>query len=230
MNNYYQEIEQYIKRNEVNKIARRIEENKNSLTNYWHIGRLLVEAQGGESRAKYGNELIKKWSALFTEKYGKGYDNTNLRKFRQFYLTFEKCAPVERISWTNIKVLLPIKEENKRNYYLNLCLSKNLSRRELEREIKNNTYERLVNKPEKIEIIQPIVQYSVTSNVHNPILLKLNEGEKITSEHDLEIALLARLKSFFSQLGEGFALIGNQYKIIYENRNYFIDLYFLISK
>lgn len=32
------------------------------------------------------------------------------------------------------------------------------------------------------------------------------------------------LKSFFSQLGEGFALIGNQYKITYSNKNYYIDI------
>ncbi len=224
MNEYYEEIEQYIRRNEVNKVARRIEENKNSLTNYWHIGRLLVEAQGGEKRAKYGNELIKKWSKEFTAKYGKGYDNTNLRKFRQFYLTFGKCAPVGLISWTHIRTLLPIKDENKRNYYINLCITKQLSKRELEREIKNNTYERLINKPEKIEIIQPTIKYSITSNVHNPILLELNEGEEITSEHDLEIALLARLKSFFSQLGEGFMFVENQYKVIYEGKNYFIDI------
>ncbi len=79
MNNYYEEIEQYIKKNEVNKVARRIEENQDTLTNYWNIGRLIVEAQGGKKRAKYGNELIKAWAVEFTERYGKGYDSTNLR-------------------------------------------------------------------------------------------------------------------------------------------------------
>ena len=224
MNNYYEEIENIIKRNEVNKYARRIEENNDTLVNYWNIGKLLVEAQGGEMRAKYGNELIKKWSIKLTDKYGKGYDSTNLRKFRQFYLMFKKCAPVWRISWSNIKVLLPIKEENKINYYLNKCLQDNLSVRELERLIKNNTYERLIDKPEHIEIISDTPKYSITTGMHNPILLELNKNEIITNEHDLEVILLARLKSFFSQLGEGFALIGNQYKISYENKNYYIDI------
>ena len=90
---YYVEIESYIKRNEVNKKRRVLEENYDNLNNYWNIGKLLVEAQGGEVRAKYGDELIKKWSVKFTRNYGKGYDVTNLRKFRQFYNIFPKCAP-----------------------------------------------------------------------------------------------------------------------------------------
>ena len=44
---YYNEIENYIKRNEVNK-RRLLEENYDTLNNYWNIGKLIVEAQGGK--------------------------------------------------------------------------------------------------------------------------------------------------------------------------------------
>ena len=76
---YYQEIEHLIKKNEVNKKVRKLEENSDVVTTYWRIGKILVEAQGGEKRAKYGNELIKKWSIKLTEHYGKGYKETNLK-------------------------------------------------------------------------------------------------------------------------------------------------------
>ena len=36
----------------------------------------------------------KKWPMKLTKTYGKGYDGTNLRKFRQFYLLFEKYDPL----------------------------------------------------------------------------------------------------------------------------------------
>lgn len=94
--NYYIEIENYIKKNEINKRARRIEENQDVLNNYWQIGKLLVEAQGGEARAKYGDHLIKTWSVQFTEKYGSGYNRANLFKFRQFYLLFPIVSTVWR--------------------------------------------------------------------------------------------------------------------------------------
>ena len=69
---YYAEIEHLIKKNEINKRARKLEENNDLVTTYWEIGKLIVEAQGGEKYAKYGNELIKKWSIKLTEAYGKG--------------------------------------------------------------------------------------------------------------------------------------------------------------
>ena len=48
-----------------------------------------------------------------------------------------------QLTWSNIRILLPIKNENKRNYYINMCIKKNLSARELKKEIKNNAFERL---------------------------------------------------------------------------------------
>lgn len=61
-----------------------------------------MEAQGGESRAKYGNELINKWSVSLTKDYGQGFDASNLRRMRQFYLVFQKCAPLGHKIISNI--------------------------------------------------------------------------------------------------------------------------------
>ncbi len=157
--NYYQEIEHLIKKNEISKRVRDIEANNSLVTTYWNVGRLIVEAQGGESRAKYGNELIKKWSIRLTNLYGKGYNASNLRKFRQFYLTFEKCSPLgSKLSWSHYRELLIFKDKNERNFYINLCIKHNLSKRKLIKEIKSKAYERLVDKPHKIDIIYPISQ------------------------------------------------------------------------
>jgi len=60
--NYYEEIESYIRKNEIGKKRKILEENYDILSNYWNIGKIIVEAQDGDKRARYGNELIKKWS------------------------------------------------------------------------------------------------------------------------------------------------------------------------
>lgn len=192
----------------------------------WNIGRLLVEAQGGESRAKYGDSLIKEWSKDLTNKYGKGYNSTNLKQFRQFYLTFPNSRPLgDQLYWTHIRYILPIKDENERNYYINLCITNNLSKRELINAIKSNSYERLLEKPKKIEILSEKPQtYNIKENIKNPIIITLNKDEQILKEKDLQTTLIAKLKSFFSELGLGYALIGNEYKIFYGNKNYFIDI------
>ena len=219
---YYEEIEHLIKRNEVSKRVRKLEENYSLVETYWHIGKIIVEAQGGSTRAKYGNELIKKWSIKLTELYGKGYDASNLKRFRQFYLVFRKDGAVRhQLSWTHIRKLLPIKDENKRNYFINLCIKNNLSERELTREIKSNAYERLVDKPDKIDIIVPVKQ-SITTDMKNPIIIPVKS--EVASEHDLELNILANLDFFFKQLGNGFLYAGHQYKISDGKNSYYIDI------
>lgn len=140
------------------------------------------------------------------------------------YLIFPIIATLSQLSWSQIVEILPIKEENKRNFYINQCITKNLSVRELKKEIKNNAFERLVTKPNKIEIIAPKKPTTFLEQMKNPILIELEKNKTIRNEHDLEIALLAKLQNFFYQLGEGFALIDNQYKINYNNKNYHIDI------
>ena len=219
---YYEEIEHLIKRNEVSKRVRKLEENYSLVETYWHIGKIIVEAQGGSTRAKYGNELIKKWSIKLTELYGKGYDASNLKRFRQFYLVFRKDGAVRhQLSWTHIRKLLPIKDENKRNYFINLCIKNNLSERELTREIKSNAYERLVDKPDKIDIIVP-TKYSITTDMKNPIIIPVKS--EVASEHDLELNILANLDFFFKQLGNGFLYAGHQYKISDGKNSYYVDI------
>ena len=110
-----------------------------------------------------------------------------------------------QLSWTNIIKILPIKDENKRNYYINLCIKNNLSKRELTDAIKSNVYERLVDKPDKIDIIVPVKQ-SITTDMKNPIIIPVKN--ELTNEHDLELNILANLDFFFRQLGNGFLYAG----------------------
>ena len=154
---------------------------------------MLVEVQNGSLHARRGDKLIEKWSIEFTKDYGKGYDATNLRKFRQFYNAFPKCAPVGRvITWSHIREVLPIKDENKRNYYINLCIERNLSKRELIEEIKSNSYERLINKPKNVELIVPKKEYTILEDMKNPIIIKVDKNKTIKSEKDLELTYFQR--------------------------------------
>ena len=109
----------------------------------------------------------------------------------------------------------------KRNYYINLCIKNNLSERELGREIKSNSYERLINKPDKIDIIVPI-KPTITTDMKNPIIIPIDK--KVTNEYDLELNILAHLDYFFKQLGQGFAYIAHQYKLVKDNHSYFVDI------
>ena len=88
--NYYNEIKDVLVKNEVYKKVKDYSKNKSDLNSYFEVGRLIVAAQGGEARAKYGNKLIKKYSEKLTKELGKGYKISNLKNMRQFYLAFRK--------------------------------------------------------------------------------------------------------------------------------------------
>ena len=222
--NYFDEVNSYVKKVEIGKAIRETNANMELVECYWNVGRLIVEAQSGKEKSKYGNEMLKKWAEKLTKEYGKGYTYANLARFRQFYLCFPIFAPVGRIlTWTTIRTILPIKDENKRNYYINLCIANNLSKRELEREIKNNSYERLEHKPDKIDLVVPTKVPAIVNNFKNPILLELKDKE-IKSESDLEKLIYSQLSCVFLQLGNGFMWVGNQYKVSDGNKNYFIDM------
>ena len=51
---------------------------------------MIVEKQGGKSKADYGDGLIKELSIQMTKDFGKGFIERNLRFMRQFYLIFSK--------------------------------------------------------------------------------------------------------------------------------------------
>ena len=71
--NYYNEIKNKLIDNEVYKRVKDYSKNRNELNTYYEVGKLLIEAQGGENRAKYGDGLIKEYSEIFTKELGKGY-------------------------------------------------------------------------------------------------------------------------------------------------------------
>ena len=223
MNNY-EEVETLVKKVEIGKAIKERQANNEITEAYWNIGKLIIDAQCGKEKSKYGDKLLKEWSEKLSKEYGKGYDYTNLSRFRQLYLYFPIIGPVgQQLNWTIIRTILPIKDKNKRNYYINLCIKNNLSKRELIKEIKSNSFERLEHKPDKVDIIISAIVPAITENFKNPILLNLN-GNKVENEKDLEKLIYSQLSYVFMQLGNDFTWVGNQYKISDGNKNYYIDM------
>ncbi len=75
---------------------------------YWQIGRVIVEdEQQGQGRAEYGKGQLKQLSQSLQAEFGKGFDASNLRNMRQFYLTFPICDSVRhKLSWTQYRTLM----------------------------------------------------------------------------------------------------------------------------
>ena len=226
--NYYKEVESLIKKNEINKGVRALQDNSETLYTYWHVGKLIVEAQGGAKRAKYGNNLIKEWGKKLSEKYGKGYDYTNFSRMRLLYIAFPIVGSLsQQLTWTHYRYILPIKNANERNYYINQVILNNLSVRDLRCEIKNKSFDRLSYKDKtNIEIITESDKLTIEDMLKDPIILKSDIETKELNEAIIHKYVISLLENKFLELGTGFALVGHEYKIIIDNKTYHIDLLF----
>lgn len=130
-----------------NEIKRELSEvviDKKKLRHYYNVGMKIMEIQGDNSRAKYGDMIIKKYSLRLTKKLGKGYSTRTLKYMRIFYL-LKKRQPLDAqfVSWSHYCILLSIKDANEINYYINETIRHHLSKRKLQEKIKNKEYQRL---------------------------------------------------------------------------------------
>ena len=215
---YYEIIKETLIKNEVYKKVKDYSKNKSDLNAYFEVGRLIVKAQGGEARAKYGNKLIKEYSEKLTKELGKGYRSRNLALMRNYYIKFKNLQTVSaNLSWSHYVEILKIDNLDKLKYYIYITSKLNLSVRELRERIKSKEYERIGN---KIELEKP----KVNTLIKNPILIKVkNKNNKLT-EYALHQSILENIDDFLKELGVGFAYIGSEVKIKIGDRYNYIDL------
>ena len=223
--NYYNETKKEVLNNEVYKKAKDYSKNRSDLMTYYNVGRLIVEAQGGETKSKYGDRIIRDYSKRLTLELGKGYSSTNLKYMRQFYL-FQNGQPVvDHLSWSHYTILMSLKDINKINYYLLQIKMNNLSKRELIEKIKSNEYERLDEETKiKLKEKKVEVKYEVQDFIKHPVVIKNKYNAEEISERYLKQMILEDLDQFLLQLGLGFTYVGNEYKIKIGDRYNYIDL------
>ena len=194
--------------------------NKSDLNTYYNVGKLLSEAG-----KQYGDNIISEYSSKLTVEIGKKYNESTLRRIRQFYEMFrnQKWSTLStKLNWSHYSELLSLNNENEINYYIKMKKEKNLSVRELRNKIKNKEYERLDNKTKNKLISKE--ETKVEDFIKNPIVIKNTYNYTEISEKILKQLILEDLNNFLSELGEGFCYIKDEYKIKLGDRYNYIDL------
>ena len=217
---YYEEIKNKIIDNETYERVKDYSKERHRVITYYEIGKLLNEAG-----KKYGTNIIKQYSKKLVIEVGTKYNERTLRRMRQLYLLFkkQKWSPLAtKLSWSHYSEVLSIKDEDKLMYYINACISKNLSKMELREKIKSKEYERLPDKT-KNKIIKE-EKLEVKDLVPNPILIKNTNNIEIITEKVLHNLILEDIPSFMKELGNGYSFIDDEYKIKIGDTYHKIDL------
>lgn len=202
---------------------------------YWHIGRAIVEEeQNGKERADYGKQVLKQLSQKLTAKYKKGFDESNLRHMRNFYLTYPKYDALRpELSWTHYRLLLKVEDEQARLFYMQETVDCNWSTRTLERQIGNLYYERMLMSHNrqlvKNEATEKQVSQEPKDIIKDPYVLEFLGLQDNTDfrENELEQAIIDKLQCFLQELGKGFAFVGRQYRLTTDtSKHFYADLVF----
>ncbi|MFC1806880.1 YhcG family protein [Candidatus Omnitrophota bacterium] len=228
---FYQRIRAIIE-NARSNIAHAV--NTEMVTAYWQIGREIVEEeQQGKARANYGQQLLKGLAERLTGDFGRGFDESNLRNIRFFYMTYPKCDALRHeLSWTHYRILMRIEKTEARSFYEIECIKNNWSARELERQKGSLLFERLALSKDKKGLMKLAQKGQELANyedmIKDPYVLEFTGLSPQTKlyESKLEQALIDNLSKFLLELGKGFTFVARQKRISLEGDHFYIDLVF----
>jgi predicted nuclease of restriction endonuclease-like (RecB) superfamily len=214
------------------KVVRTVDNQR--VTLYWNIGqRVFEEEQNGKERADYGKYLIKNLSTEIEPLYGSGYSIRQLELMRQFYRTFPIANTLcSQLNWSQYKLLIRIKDEDKRAFYIAESVKNHWSKRELERQINSSLFERLLLSSNKEDVLavanRERLPQKPSEIIKDPMCLEFLGLEQKSHyyEKDLEEAIISNLQSFLLELGNGFSFVSRQQRIHLEGDDFFIDLVF----
>ena len=223
------------------------------LMTFYSIGKWIVEEQQqGESRARYGQRVIKRLSEALAEQYGRGFSVDTLENARRFFLTyqdrisetvfrkfaveksetvfslFEKESPFT-LPWSHYLQLMRIKDENERKFYEIEATNGTWGIRTLQRQYNSSLYERLALSRERDEVMRLVSEGNVITKpqdiVKHPTVLEflgLDEKAKYV-ESDLETAIINKLQKFLLELGKGYLFEARQKRFTFKEDNYYVD-------
>jgi len=221
-------------------------------TTYWLVGRRLVEQeQGGQERAVYGSQLLKRLAKDLQAQLGRGFSERNLEQMRQFYLGWPISQTLSAdssltltsgipqtlsaesnpvlplafpLSWSHYVRLLSVPDLDARRHYEKEGLRGGWSIRQLDRQIATGAYARLQstgNVPKADESMA-----AAASEIKDPFVLEFLGLKDEYSEAELEEALIRELEMFLLELGNDFAFVARQRRLRIGTEWYRVDLLF----
>ncbi|MEY4503901.1 MAG: hypothetical protein RL154_193, partial [Pseudomonadota bacterium] len=183
--------------------------------------------------AEYGTKQLEFISKELTQEFGKGFDVSNLRNMRRFYLAFPIQETLSlKLSWSHYCKLLKIENQNARDWYIKEAIVNNWSVRALERQISALYYERLLSSKEKapveIEAAQKTkeLKVDIKDYIRDPYILDFLNLPSSALESNIEQALIDNLQQFLLELGRGFAFVSRQQRLSVEEQDFYVDLVF----
>lgn len=217
------EISQLIEQSQLQLVA---QANSTLTMLFWYIGNRINRSILQNKRADYGKQIVVTLSRQLTEKYGRNFEEKNLRRMLQFAEQFTDKEIVvtlsRQLSWSHFLILLPLKNPEAKLFYAKSATTHALGVRDLRKHIAAKTFERTTIANLQNTSNNPAIQNSFK----DPYLLDFLGLQNTYLEKDLEEAILRELEAFILELGKGFAFVERQKKMIIDSEDFHLDLLF----
>ena len=205
---------------------------------YWHIGERINREVLGNQRAEYGKQIVAQVAQQLQAEFGKkGFEERTIRRMMQFAQMFpdiQIVSPlVSKLSWSHFLIVMPLKDEIQREFYLTMAASERWSKRTLQAKIDGMLFERtaIATKPDELikkelstlrdnDVISPDLVFK------SPYFLEFTGLKGMYSERSLEDSLVAHLEQFIIELGNGFTFVARQKRMIIDGEDFYLDLLF----
>lgn len=177
---------------------------------YWNVGSLINSEILNNTRAEYGEQILPHLAKELTLLYGNGFDRPNLSRMVKFSKLYSKeiCVTLShQLSWSHIIKLIAIEDGLKRDFYVEMCRLERWSVRILRQKIDTMLFERsaIAKKPEfviknEIKKLQSGDLNNPDLYLQDPYILSFLKCKKISSELDLEQAILDELQLVYTRV------------------------------
>ena len=202
--------------------------NEELISMYWKVGEYL---HNESEKASFGDSYIDSIAESIQVEFPgiKGFNRRGLYRMKQFYETYHEnkvVSPlVTQISWTNhLLIMSGCKTNEEREFYIQLCIKENYSKRQLQRQLDSGYYERYMLSKEML------LPEDVKRMGENPFLdsyvMEFLDLPNEFHENDLRKALIKNMKDFILELGKDFTFIDEEYRVQVGGDDFRIDLLF----
>ena len=222
----FTEVIQFIKQARFNAIK---SVNTELIDLYWKIGEYISKKI---EIAEWGQSIVDQLAEYLNrnEPDLKGFSNKNLWRMKQFYESYKDSPKLStllrEISWShNLSIFSRCKTTEEREFYLKLAKNENYSFRELERQITSGIFERTMIGNSKVSTALRETYPEINNFKDSYVFEFLNLSEPF-SESELQKGLIKQMKTFILELGRDFIFIGEEYKVMVGNSDFYLDLLF----
>ena len=136
------------------------------------------------------------------------------------------------LSWSHYRALMRLDKRSARQFYEIEAVQANWSRRELERQINNLFYERLLASSDKAAMLEGARKFTTPLTpldmLKDPYVLEFLDLPQVPQLHErqLEQAIIDKLQHFLLELGRGFSFVARQKRMRFEDQDFYVDLVF----